>query len=75
LIVIEKDSPISKAAVNLPGFDICTVESLNSELLAPGTQPGRFTIWSAGAIEKLDKENLYYKKNGSVQGTKTPSSN
>ncbi len=75
LIVIEKNSPIIKAASNILGVEICTVDSLNTELLAPGTEPGRLTIWSKAAIEKLNKENLYYKKNGSIQNIKTPTSN
>ncbi|MBT3691541.1 50S ribosomal protein L4 [Candidatus Woesearchaeota archaeon] len=75
LLVIEKNSPILKAAANLPGFEVCNVDSLNTELLAPGTFPGRLTIWSAASIEKLDKDNLYYKKNGSVQDNKKPTSN
>ena len=75
LIVIEKESPINKAADNLAGFEICIVDSLNTELLAPGTVPGRLTIWSSAAIDKLGKENLYYKKDGSVQDNKKSSSN
>ncbi len=75
LIVIEKISPIIKAASNVPGVDICIVDSLNAELLAPGTEPGRLTIWSTKALERLEKENLYYKKNGSVPNTKTSAGN
>ena len=75
LIVIEKNSPILKAASNILGVEVCIIDSLNTELLAPGTEPGRLTIWSQAAIEKLEKENLYYKKNGSIQDTKTPISN
>jgi large subunit ribosomal protein L4e len=75
LMVIEKNSPIVKAASNLAGFDVCTVDSLNAELLAPGTYPGRLTIWSLASIEKLEKDNLYYKNNGSVQDNKKSSSN
>jgi len=39
LIIISKSSPIIKASSNLAGFDACTVDSLNAELLAPGTYP------------------------------------
>ena len=42
-----------KAAKNLPGVDVVTVDNLNVELLAPGTHPGRLTIWTQSAIEKL----------------------
>ena len=75
LIIIEKNSPLVKSASNLMGVDICTVDSLNAELLAPGTVPGRLAIWSLDAINKLEKEKLYYKKNGSVQNTKISTSN
>lgn len=62
LIVVSKKSDLFKAAKNLPGFDICTVNSLNIKLLAPGAAPGRFTIWSVQAIERLSKEKLYLQK-------------
>jgi len=75
LIVVEKNSELQKASSNIPGIDTCTVDSLNTELLAPGAVPGRLTIWSTSAIEKLGKENLYYRKNGSIQDNKTSSSN
>jgi len=61
LIVISEDKGIVKAAKNLPGVDVCFVENLNVELLAPGGQPGRLTIWSNSAIEKLKEK---YKKLG-----------
>jgi large subunit ribosomal protein L4e len=75
LIVVDKNNLLQKAASNIPGVEICLVDSLNAELLAPGTEPGRLTIWSSDAIEKLSKENLYYKKNGSIQSTKTSADN
>jgi large subunit ribosomal protein L4e len=53
LIVVSKPCPLIKAARNLEGVDIVPVEKLNVELLAPGAQPGRFTLWTKGAIEKL----------------------
>jgi len=31
------------------------VENLNAELLAPGTHPGRLTVWTSSAFEKLEK--------------------
>jgi transcription termination factor Rho len=35
------------------------VNDLNPELLAPGTHPGRLTLWTNSALEQLDK--LYSK--------------
>ncbi|MEM5773222.1 MAG: 50S ribosomal protein L4 [Candidatus Aenigmatarchaeota archaeon] len=52
LIVVAEDKGISKAAKNL-GLDVCLVQNLNAELLAPGAMPGRLVIWTKAAIEKL----------------------
>jgi large subunit ribosomal protein L4e len=55
LIVVAKNRGLVKAASNLPGVDVATVNNLNAEMLAPGTHPGRLTLWSNGAIKQLDK--------------------
>ncbi len=55
LIVIAENKGIVKAARNLPGIDIVTVNNLNAEILAPGTHPGRLTIWTSSAVEKLNE--------------------
>ena len=55
LIVVAENKGIFDAASNLPGVDIATVNNLNAEMLAPGTHPGRLTLWTNGAIEQLDK--------------------
>jgi large subunit ribosomal protein L4e len=54
LIVVVDSKGLINAASNLPGVDVSTVSSINTEMLAPGTHPGRLTIWTNGAIEKLD---------------------
>ncbi|MFH1443170.1 MAG: 50S ribosomal protein L4 [Candidatus Micrarchaeota archaeon] len=59
LIVVSEDKGIWKAARNIPGVDVCTVDKLTAELLAPGGNPGRYTIWSESAILRMGKENLY----------------
>lgn len=53
LLVVGEDKGISLAARNHPGVDIVVVDNLNAELLAPGTHPGRLTIYTKSAIEKL----------------------
>ena len=53
LIVVADDKGISLGARNHAGVDVVTVENLNAELLAPGTHPGRLTIFTKSAIEKL----------------------
>jgi len=55
LIVVAENSSIVKAASNLLGVDVSTVNNLNVELLAPGTHPGRLTAWSKSAFEKLEE--------------------
>ena len=45
--------PLERSARNLPGVDVCRVAALNVELLAPGTHPGRLTVWTEDAISKL----------------------
>ena len=54
LIVVSKDGGIFKAARNLPGVDVVLVKDLNAELLAPGTHPGRLTVWTKSAFTALD---------------------
>jgi len=53
LIVISKNEGIMEAARNLPGVDVVHVKDLNPELLAPGTHPGRLTIWTKSSIKEL----------------------
>jgi len=53
--VVAENKGLVEAAGNLPGVDIVDVKNLNAELLAPGTHPGRLTLWTNGAIEKLGK--------------------
>jgi len=55
LLVIAENRGIAQAARNLLGVDVSTVNNLNAELLAPGTHPGRLTIWTKSAFEKLDQ--------------------
>lgn len=53
LLVVGENKGISLGARNHAGLDVVTVENLNAELLAPGTHPGRLTIFTKSAIEKL----------------------
>lgn len=53
LIVVGKKGSVLKAAKNLPGVDVALVDKLNVELLAPGGEPGRLTVWTEAAIEYL----------------------
>lgn len=53
LLVVGEDKGIKLGARNHAGVDVVCVENLNTELLAPGTHPGRLTIFTKSAIEKL----------------------
>lgn len=55
LIVIDENKGIVEAARNISGVDVVTVKDLNAELLAPGTHAGRLTVWTKGAIERLNE--------------------
>jgi large subunit ribosomal protein L4e len=52
LLIVTAEKPL-KAARNLAGVDAITLSQLNTELLAPGTLPGRLTVFTEGAILKL----------------------
>jgi large subunit ribosomal protein L4e len=53
LVVVGEDKGISLGARNHAGVDVVVVNNLNAELLAPGTHPGRLTIYTKSAVEKL----------------------
>ncbi len=55
LLVIGQNKGIVKGSKNTPGLDVCTVSTLNVELLAPGGDAGRLTLWTEGAIKKLSE--------------------
>jgi len=59
LIVVSKACPAMLAAENLHGVEVSVVNNLNAELLAPGGDIGRTTVWSKAALEKLSKEKLF----------------
>jgi large subunit ribosomal protein L4e len=55
LFVIDVDKGIRKAMSNFLGVDVIEVDKINAELLAPGTVPGRLTVWTSSAIKTLRK--------------------
>jgi large subunit ribosomal protein L4e len=55
LVVVAENKGIVEAARNVPGVDVVTIADLNVELLAPGTHPGRLTVWTSSAIDRLDE--------------------
>jgi len=65
LIVINQNKGIIEAGRNILGVNISTVRELSPETLAPGTHPGRLTIWTTSAIQQLDQ--LYGKTGEETQ--------
>ncbi len=59
LFVVSKDCPLLKAVANINGADIVPVQSLNAELLAPGTHVGRLTLFTDSALDVLSQRNLF----------------
>lgn len=55
LIVIGEDRGIVAAVKNLQGVHVTRAENLSAEELAPGTMPGRLTIFTKSALEALKK--------------------
>lgn len=53
LLIVTADKPL-RAARNLAGVDAVTVDELNIEHLAPGTHPGRLTVWTESALMRLE---------------------
>ena len=53
LLIVTTTKPLMSAR-NLPGVDVVTIDQLNVEHLAPGMQPGRLTIWTEGALTRLE---------------------
>lgn len=59
LLVVSTNAPIIKAAHNIPGVQVTTVNALNIHLLAPGGIPGRLTLFSEKALELMSQEKLF----------------
>ena len=59
LFVVSKKCALMDSASNIPGIDIIEITCLNAELLAPGCEPGRLTLYTQSAIEILEKNKLF----------------
>lgn len=55
LIVGNNNCDLIKAGNNIQGATIVEVKQLTTELLAPGTHPGRLTVWTDDAIRTLNE--------------------
>jgi large subunit ribosomal protein L4e len=59
LIVVKEDFGIYKAARNIPGIEIVNIKNLSCNDLAPGTHPGRLTLWTQSAFKELEDLDLF----------------
>jgi large subunit ribosomal protein L4e len=59
LLVISETTPTLRAGSNIPGVEVSTVSQLNARKLAPGGTPGRLTVYSEKALEKMQDEGLF----------------
>ncbi|MFH0818030.1 MAG: 50S ribosomal protein L4 [Candidatus Micrarchaeota archaeon] len=53
LVVVGDSCGAIKGARNLAGVDVALATKLTASDLAPGTHPGRLTLWTESAIKKL----------------------
>ncbi len=59
LVVVSDDCALEKSARNIAGLDVVKANSLNCNVLAPGAQAGRVTLWTEAAIDTLAEKKLY----------------
>ena len=55
LVVVGEFQGADKAFENFAGVDVVRAKDLSVGLLAPGTHPGRLTIWSESAIKTISE--------------------
>lgn len=55
MLVVVSDNSKLKAASNVPGVDVVRVSELKVRHLAPGTHPGRLTLFSEDALPEIAK--------------------
>ena len=53
LVVTMKFDGVSRAFRNLPGVEVVSPSGLNAEVLAPGGDPGRLTLFTESALDAL----------------------
>lgn len=61
LFVVTEMCNLVYASNNVPGCDVVLAKNLNAYLLAPGTHPGRLTLYTESAIKQIAEEKLFTK--------------
>lgn len=59
LIVVKDDCELVKYAKNILGVDIVKVKELNAEMLAPGADIGRASLFTKDAIDMIANEKMF----------------
>ena len=59
LFVVGEKCKLLQSGINIAGVEVCIVNKLNVNLLAPGGVPGRLTLYSEKAIEKIKSGGLF----------------
>lgn len=59
LLVTSADAPVMLAAKGIPGVNAVPVNALNAQILAPGTHPGRLSLFTSGAIKQMEEKQLF----------------
>jgi len=59
LFIVSAHCPLIRAAKNIPGVDAVRAQDLNAEILAPGCHAGRLSLWTEGALDMLEKYNIF----------------
>ncbi|MFA5406012.1 MAG: 50S ribosomal protein L4 [Candidatus Nanoarchaeia archaeon] len=59
LLIVSDKCDLIKSGSNIPGIEVIKVSELNVKLLAPGSKPGRNTVWSESSIKKLKETGLF----------------
>lgn len=62
LVVVSRKCKVIKSLKNILGVDVCVVEKLNTELLAPGCHFGRIVLFTESAIKLLKEKQLFMPK-------------
>ena len=59
LIVVSRPCLALIAGRNIPGVDVAVVDNLNAEILAPGADIARLTLFTEASIDRLAKEKMF----------------
>jgi large subunit ribosomal protein L4e len=59
LFVVAGSCKLQTAAKNIPGFEVINVAQINTALLTHDIKPGRMTIFTDAAMEKIMNEKLF----------------